>query len=152
MPRPALAINEAQSSGEAIGFMLSGLWFFLQNHTMKTALALLILCGSSLSTVGMSYMYMKSDSITIQRATPVKPVAVLNDWSLFPQALAYDGGRGDSIILNGYFYGYNDPHFHLYKLRNQNSILIYDVEHGEVLQTYSPIFDTNIMEQKAQGK
>jgi len=152
--KPAFVVSEAADMKEAVGLMLGGLWWFLMHHTVKTLIVLLIMVGSALTLCAIGYLYSKTDSISIQRAEPLK-AGVMPIGSVFgfmPQAYAGEQGRTkrartDSIWINDSFYGLKDPRFDLYKLDNESAIIIYDKTFKTVLRAEAPVFGENKIEQ-----
>jgi len=147
--KPSFVVSEAQSKLEAFGLILSGLWYFLEHNTKMTLAALLFMAGSSLTLTLLGYLYMKTDSISIQRAEPIRAHGD-SGFDLSLQSKAYAGerfGGGDSIVVNGSFYGYSDPSFKLWKLYDKSAILIYDRVSGEVLVADAPIFTRSKLRQ-----
>lgn len=139
----------ATNSQEAIRLMVEGLMYFLINHTTKTVIAILLICGSSLFVV---FDYMKSEKVSVQELTSMKPIGKNIQFEFMPQAIAQDVAHdkdrsdiarmiklreevmkkasiqreADAIIINGEYYGDYDPAFQIWKLKDHSALVVYD--------------------------
>lgn len=107
-------IKQTDDATEAIVLIFSGLLFFLKNHTKKTIIAILLICGSIVYVV---FDYFTSDKINIEKLKP------LTEISIFPEVFAQ--GK-DAIIINGKYYGEADTNYLIYKIKNSNELIIYN--------------------------
>ena len=108
-------IKQTDDINEALCMLFGGLMFFLKNHTKKTIIAILLVCGS---IVYVAFDYFASDKIKMERLKPLT-----EEISLFPNL--YAGGK-DPIILDGKYYGEMDTDYLIYKLKNSDELIIYN--------------------------
>ena len=94
--------------------IFSGLLYFLKNHTKKTIIAILLICGS---IVYVAFDYFNSDKIKI------KTLESLTEISLFPNL--YAQGK-NAIIFDGKYYGESDTDYLIYKIKNTNDLIVYN--------------------------
>jgi len=107
-------IKHTDDVEEAIVLIFSGLLFFLKNHTKKTIIAILLICGS---IVYVAFDYFNSDKVKIKSLEP------LTEFSIFPNL--YAQGK-DAIVLDGKYYGEADNNYLIYKIKNSNELIIYN--------------------------
>lgn len=107
-------ITQTENVDEAIIMIFSGLLYFLKNHTKKTIIAILLICGS---IVYVAFDYFNSDKIKVKTLEP------LTEISLFPNL--YAQGK-DAIIIDGKYYGEEDKNYLVYKIKNSNELIIYN--------------------------
>jgi hypothetical protein len=108
-------IKHTDDVEEAIVLIFSGLLFFLKNHTKKTIIAILLICGS---IVYVAFDYFTSDKIKMERLKPLT-----EEISLFPNL--YAQGK-NPIIFDGKYYGEQDTDYIIYKLRYSDELIIYN--------------------------
>jgi hypothetical protein len=114
-------VVEVQDSNEAINFMFAGLKYFLINHTFKTLLALLLICGSSLYVVVDYYTSRKS---SVKTAEPIS-----STFSLTPQAFA---DQKNPIVISGKTYGYYNADIEVWKEYGSDRFLVHNKETGAI--------------------
>ena|SRR3990167_681774 len=107
-------IQQTENVDEAMIMIFSGLLYFLKNHTKKTIIAILLICGS---IVYVAFDYFNSDKIKI------KTLESLTEISLFPNL--YAQGK-NAIIFDGKYYGESDTDYLIYKIKNTNDLIVYN--------------------------
>lgn len=107
-------IKETENMTEAIIMIFSGLLYFLKNHTAKTIIAIVLICGS---IIYVAFDYFNSDKVKVKSLEP------LTEFSIFPNL--YAQGK-DPIILDGKYYGEADTDYLIYKLKNSDELIIYN--------------------------
>jgi predicted RND superfamily exporter protein len=115
-------VVEAQTANEAINYMFAGLKYFLIHHTLKTLLALLLICGSSLYVV---VDYYTSQKTTVKSAEPISQT-----FSIMPQATAEQ--QLNPIVINGKTYGYYDPNLEVWKDAHAERFLVHNKQSGQI--------------------
>lgn len=101
-----------------MGYLASALYFFLKKHPKKTIILLLVLFGAS------GYIlndYLNSYQINVEKARPMEPLSV--EFHLMPQAYAEE--EGDSILVDGQFYGYEDTNYIIKKFQGRDVLFVY---------------------------
>ena len=114
-------VIEAQTANEAINYMFAGLKYFLIHHTVKTLLALLLICGSSLYVVVDYYTSQKSH---VDKAEPISQTI-----SIMPQAYA---DQKNPIIIDGKTYGYYNPDYEVWKEYHSDRFLVHNKVTGAI--------------------
>lgn len=107
-------IKQTESVDEAIIMIFSGLLYFLKNHTTKTIIAIVLVCGS---IIYVAFDYFNSDKVKVKSLEP------LTEISIFPNL--YAQGK-DAIIIDGKYYGEADNNYLVYKIKNSNELIIYN--------------------------
>ena len=107
-------IQQTENVDEAMVMIFSGLLYFLKNHTKKTIIAILLICGS---IVYVAFDYFNSDKVKVKTLEP------LTEISLFPNL--YAQGK-NTIFLDGKYYGEADTDYIIYKIKNTNELIIYN--------------------------
>jgi hypothetical protein len=108
-------IKQTDDVTEALCLLAGGAFYFLKHHTMKTILAIMLICGANIYVV---FDYLRSDKITVEKLKPLT-----SSISIFPEL--YAGGE-NPIILDGKYYGENDVNYLIYKIKGSNEIIIYN--------------------------
>lgn len=115
-------VVEAQTTNEAINYMFIGLKYFLIHHTLKTGLALLLICGSSLYVV---IDYYTSQKTSVKTAEPISET-----FSIMPQATAEQ--QLNPIVINGKTYGFYDPNIEVWKDAHGDRFLVHNKQSGQI--------------------
>jgi energy-converting hydrogenase Eha subunit C len=128
---------------EAWSFLVGGVVFFLRTHTMKTLLVLALVAGGVVYVV---FDYLTTNKVKVAPADPIGETRGL-EISLVPRAFALEQQRGDPIKINGRLYGFSDPSYRIYKLIDQDAILVQDLQGGTVVRMEIPAIRRDQMKQ-----
>ena len=112
-------IVQPESEIEAMGYLASALYFFLKKHPKKTIVMVILLFG------GAGYVlndYLNSYQVNVERAKPMKPISA--EFRLMPQLYAGEQ-EGDSILIDGKFYGYEDTNYVIKKFQGRDVLFVY---------------------------
>jgi len=130
--RANLKFVECKNDSEAIVSIVSGLVWFLRTHTKKTVIVLIVLFGA-LGIILNDYLDARQNKQTIDIA---KPIGQTVSFSFMPEALA--GTKGDSIVINGQFYGMIDKDFDCWKIQGRPIVLLHAKSDDLVLSVEVP--------------
>ena len=136
----------AQSAVDAYYHIFSGILYLLQYHTWKTVPVLLFAFGSY---GALAFVYFTWDKVHIQE---MEPISVVPTFSIHSQAFAGGPPTGDSIVIAGKFYGYNDSHYKIYKLWGFDALMIYDTIDSIAIRVQMPTLDENKIQQYKKSK
>jgi hypothetical protein len=134
-----IAFVQYSTEREALVAIMSGLIFFLINHTKKTIVLLLLLFS------GLGYVvhdYITSEKVKVFDAVPVGQES---SFTLLPSAFAAE--RGDSIIIKGKLYGFRDVDVDVWKLKGEPTLLIYDKDGDVVFKLRAEALEHSRMKQ-----
>lgn len=125
-----------QPASTAEGAMISianGLIYFFLKNWKITGLVLLTLFGSAFFVI---FDYVKSERVKIEKLLPMKPTTELLNWNIQPQAIA--GQQGDSLKVNGLFYGFYDPNYQIWRVQGEPAIFVHDKRNFSVYKVTVP--------------
>jgi hypothetical protein len=107
--------DDELEEGEALDCIFKGLKYFFIHHPKKTILTLILIFGA----LG----YVLHDYIASEKVHLLDAVPISEQFTLMPQI--YAQANAPEIRINGKVYGYQDTDFQLYKVLNQDKILVY---------------------------
>ena len=107
-------IQQTENVDEAMVMIFSGLLYFFKNHTKKTIIAILLICGS---IVYVAFDYFNSDKVKVKTLEPLTEIGLFSN--------LYAQGK-NAIILDGKYYGEADTDYIIYKIKNTNELIIYN--------------------------
>lgn len=115
----------ADSTREAVEYLMAAITFFLLHHPKKTIVILILLFGSAGFFL---HDYITTEKARILEASPIG--ASVLDLSLIPAAYA----AGEPIKIDGKVYGYRDDSVDVWKLEGENMILVHDKDDGVIFK------------------
>jgi hypothetical protein len=134
-----IALDVPDNEKEAVMCILSGVWFFLCNHTIKTGMVLILVFGAP------GYVlidWYRTDRVDVEKAVPLSENV---QFEIMPKAIA--GEKGAPIYIGKQLYGYADTSFALYKLMGKDVILVHDKMSGSVVKIDGSFLNRNRLKQ-----
>jgi hypothetical protein len=121
-----ITLTECKTDGEAWMSIFSGVFYFFKKKPIRTVLTIAVLMTFP---VYLAVDYFSTYRATIEEALPIGMATV----SSFE--LVNDGqDRAEKIIIKGQVYGYAQPGFKAWVLKDEPSILVYDIAGGEIFK------------------
>jgi hypothetical protein len=124
-------IRKYGSQLEAFAALASFVFYAITNCYRPVCLIFWAIVGVNIFSL---QDYARSDKSTVKVATPASSQNL--GFQLIPEAVA--GSLGDSIKVNGVFWGMRDPNFECWKIAGKPTILLYGRSEGKMFSIDAP--------------
>ena len=155
MPEEREFNPDPQSYKEAAKCVAAGIIYFALKKPIITALVFIVMLGSCGYVL---HDYLTSDTIKIEKLSPLKSIAQPSSFLFSFSNIAYASDKGyidkcDSLIIDKIFIGCKDTNWKIYKLRYSPIVIFHNSKEQTSFQIEMPVLNNEerIMQYK-KGK